>query len=227
MAKNITITTVLTDKGKQKLEDAKKIIFYGLAKSLRYSVDHIARKKIRDLAPDAPTEKEILCIGTDDMGSTRGSPPNKNSFFKDGKFKYLVQAIDEERSVIEAEENTVYAKFGNAKRLNSVIGFRWLTQVGPKNLQSRTTDDLEAGGAWSELIWAWENGSGQAAKFTVVRREAGARLNVDKDRSYLPLSMEKSVPGFDMFKDGMLSSLKEMNDHIVGYLHDKLVSVRK
>lgn len=119
-----------------------------------------------------------------------------NLYKREGGFLYLREAIMTEETVVKEANEIISAEFGRANEMNPKIGFGWYHSYGP-NKEFRTTNDAEAGEAWSNLLQLWELGG---SPFTITARDGGSMTiaKYGKDKVVVD-SVIKTIPSVQPF----------------------------
>lgn len=160
----------ITSKGNQKIQRTVNSVIETIKNSLKMHVDSFVLNRVSDFAPSHRDEAKILSSGVSDTGEFYSKVDLSRSFIKGG-FKYLKDAIKEQKSVIRVVEEEVWAKVYNTKAFNESIGFSWLKKKKGHYVK-RSTTDSDAGDVWKRLISLWELGG----TFTVTPRDMGDTL---------------------------------------------------
>lgn len=203
-------TLTLTNAGRAKLEAAVGLARRAAQSSLRQSTDKILRPKVVRRAPSPSEEADTISRGSPPGGGKIGTPAG-GRFLKHGVgFKYVREAIADEKAVIDIQGNTIWAKFGNVRRLNAQIGFGWKKKIGKNSYTRRTTRTGDS--RWNKLIEMWEYGGSGA--FVVKPRDSKdwqgrpAKL-LPQDKKPVS-SMTKFIPPKNMFRNGLRDSRTAM-----------------
>lgn len=153
------------------------------------------KERIAQFAPSEEEERFYL-----------STPGNDYDLYKrEGGFLYLREAIIMEDIEVKDTGDNVTAEFGNADKMNPIIGFAWYHGYGKyENKELRSTNDVEAGEAWRNLLQMWEYG-GQA--FMITPRDSDDALTIAKTaEGYIVVdSVMKTIPTvqpFSMYQAG-------------------------
>ena len=197
------ITIKLTAQGTMKINTLVTTATQAMKHSLKKNVDTVVLDSVSKHAPDPREEARILSEGTTDTGDFYSKLDLSRSFIKGSSFKYLKNAILDNKSKLGELGQIIRATVYNTKTFNDSIGFSWLKKKGNAYVKRHTTDS-QAGAAWENLVNMWENGG----TFTVYPRDKGDTLIAGFK------SMTKTISGtsgpWKMYGRGAIASVAKL-----------------
>lgn len=178
----------LSASGINKLDRLADLSSRGIAAMLEDFAEEL-KERVAQFAPSEEEERFYL-----------STPGNDYDLYKrEGGFLYLREAIIMEDVEVKDDGNKVTAEFGNADKMNPIIGFSWYHGYGKyENKELRSTNDAEAGDAWRNLLQMWEYG-GQT--FMITPRDPDDALTIAKTaEGYIVVdSVMKTIPSIQPF----------------------------
>lgn len=199
MAHLIIKNARLSASGKRKFDRLYDVAMKTVGATLEDIKDEI-QSTATAFAPDENTERMLL-----------SSPGTDWDFYKrEGGFVYLREAMIVEDTEVKMRRNgIVEVAFGNANKINPIIGFGWyhgftkIADMVKEQSEFRWTSDAQAGSAWFNLLQLWEYGGSFTVKprdpdglLTLAAHFENGKFQIDQTAEFVI----KTIPAFSMYQ---------------------------